>query len=71
MPNLTVDQFKKVVNIVVLESKIAEQNLLSKRLMGDSRVIIGKRNYSCYNQLNNLIKADSPEQVFKNIVLFS
>ncbi|WP_115460655.1 hypothetical protein [Winogradskyella aurantiaca] len=68
IPQLTVEQFQKVMNIVVLESRIAEQNLISKRLTGDAKVMVGKRNYSSYNQLNNLTQRKEPKELFEEII---
>jgi hypothetical protein len=68
IPQLTVEQFQMIMNIVVLEAKIAEQNLIGKRLTGDNKVMLGKRAYNCYNQLNNLTKGKEPKDLFKTIL---
>ena len=68
IPNLDVGQFQLINNIIALEIRINEQELIYKNLVGEPKVWVGKRNYSCYNKLNNLTKGKEPHEVFERIM---
>ncbi|WP_115460873.1 hypothetical protein [Winogradskyella aurantiaca] len=71
VPHLSVEQFQLINNIIALEIRINEQELINKYLSGDAKVILNKRSYSCYSKLHNLTNGKAPDEVFKNIIVSS
>ncbi len=71
VPHLSVEQLQVINNIITLEIRINEQELINKYLSGDAKVMLNKRSYSCYSKLHNLTDGRAPDDVFKTIMLSS
>lgn len=71
VPHLTVEQFRQINNIIALEVRINEQELITKHLSGDAKVMLNKRSYNCYSKLHNLTNGKAPDEVFKGIMVSS
>ena len=68
VPRLTPAQLQRINNIMVMEIRINEQTLIAKHLSGDAKVLLNKRSYHCYSQLNNLTQGKGPEELLKAIL---
>ncbi|WP_431159089.1 hypothetical protein [Winogradskyella poriferorum] len=67
VPNLTVRQYQKIFNIMILETRIDETNkLLKSSVDPNTKFILNKRNYSLYSKLHNLIRDKCPEDIFRD-----
>lgn len=66
IPHLSVDEHARLMNVIFIEG--AMHHLSKIKADGDSKVNIGKKEYTLYAQLYNITKKLAPKELIQQMV---
>lgn len=69
IPQLTISQYQKIFNIIILETRIDETNkLLKSNIDSNTKIFLNKRNYNLYSKLYFLTQGKKTDRIIRDLI---